>query len=74
MEKIWVLLIAISLFVIFTYGYWKLTSGYAEKEYGKNMWKQWSTRTFYWNGAILVSGCLTFLTMYALNSANILIF
>ena len=56
MGKIWVIGIVILIFLIVTFLYWIMTSGYAEKEYGKKMWKQWGTRTFYWHGALFVSG------------------
>lgn len=35
MEKKWILLIAILIFLIFTFLFWRLTSGYAKKGYGK---------------------------------------
>ena len=74
MEITWLVLIAISLFLIITFLYYLLTSGYAEKEYGKNMWKQWGTRTFYWTGALFVSGGVTVLVIYLLKYGNVLTF
>ena len=70
----WVIIIAISIFLIITFLYYKMTSGYAEKEYGKNMWKQWGTRTFYWTGALFVSGGVTVLVIYILKYGNVLTF
>ena len=70
----WVIIIAISLFFIITFLYYKMTSGYAEKEYGKNMWKQWGTRTFYWTGALFVSGGVTVLIIFLLKWLNVLTF
>ncbi len=72
MEKIWV--IAISLFLIITFLFWRLTSGHFKKEYGKKMWKQWATRLFYWQGAIFTSTGITILIMFLLKWANILTF
>ena len=40
MGRNWIILIGISLFLIITFLYWKLTNAYAEKEYGKKMFKQ----------------------------------
>ena len=74
MEKISVIGITILIFLIITFIYWKLTRGYAKKEYGKKMWIQWGTRTFYWTGALMISGGLTVLIIFLLNSANILTF
>ena len=47
MEKIWILLIAILIFLVFIFLFWKLTSGGAKKEYGTKMWKHWPTRLAY---------------------------
>jgi len=74
MEKIWIILIAISLFLIVTFLYWKLTNGYAEKEYGKKMFKQWGTRTSYWTGALFFSGGITVFLIYLLKWGNVLTF
>ena len=70
----WIILIAISLFLLITFLYWKLTNGYAEKEYGKKMFKQWGTRTFYWTGALFVSGGVTVLIIFLLKWLNVLTF
>jgi len=74
MEKIWIILIAISLFLIITFLYWKLTNSYAEKEYGKKMFKQWGTKTFYWTGALFISGGITVFVIYLLKWGNVLTF
>ena len=74
MENNWVLLTAILIFLIFTFLFWKLTSGYAKKEYGKKMWKHWPTRLSYWQGAILYSMGFTIITMFVLKWSNILTF
>lgn len=74
MGNVWIILIAISLFLILTFLYWKLTNAYAEKEYGKKMFKQWGTRTFYWTGAVMVSGAVTVLMLYLLKLGNVLTF
>lgn len=36
------------------------------------MLKEWGTKAFYWQGAILISGGLTFLIIFLLKSGNIL--
>ncbi|WP_282148007.1 hypothetical protein [Algibacter lectus] len=74
MEKTSIILLAISLFVVITFLYWRLTRAYAEKEYGNNMWKQWGTRTFYWQGALYFSGGLTVALIFVLKSASVLTF
>lgn len=72
MGKIWILLIALSIFLVITLLYWTLTREYAKKEYGKKMWKQWTTRTFYWTGALWFSGGSTVLAIFLLKWANVL--
>lgn len=74
MEKNWIIGMAILIFLVVTFLYWKLTSGYAEKEYGKKMWKQWGTRTFYWTGALFISGGLAIAIMFLLKRGNVLTF
>lgn len=66
MSKIWIILIVTAIFIIITFLYWKLTNKYAEKEYGKKMFKQWGTRTFYWTGALFFSGGITLFIIYLL--------
>jgi hypothetical protein len=72
MEEIWV--IALSLFSVITFLFWRMTRGHFRKEYGNKMWKKWGTRTFYWQGAIFVGVGGTFLMMYLLKWANVLTF
>ena len=66
MGKTWIILIAIVLFLLVTFLYWRMTSDYAKKIYGKKMWKQWGTRTFYWHGVLFVSGGLTVMIIFIL--------
>lgn len=74
MEKKWILLIALLIFLIFTFLFWKLTSGNAKKEYGKKMWKHAPTQLSYWQAAILYSMGFTTITMYLLKWWNVLAF
>lgn len=74
MEKNWIIGIVILIFLAITFLYWKLTNGYAEKEYGKKMWKQWGTRTFYWTGTLFITGGLTIVVMFLLKWGNVLTF
>jgi hypothetical protein len=74
MEKIWILLIAVLLFLGITFLFWKFTRGYAKKESGNKMWQQWTTRTYYWQFVLLVSGALTVLVLFILKWAKVLTF
>ncbi len=74
MEKIWVLLIAILIFLVFAYLIWRLTSGDLKKEYGTAMWNHWPSRLYYWQGVVLYGVALTLITMFLLKWANVLTF
>ncbi|MEW4925654.1 hypothetical protein [Algibacter sp. 2305UL17-15] len=74
MKNTWVIVIAAAIFLIITFLYWKMTSGYAENEYGKKMWQQWGTKTFYWSGAFFIRGGITVMVIFLLKWANILTF
>lgn len=70
MEKIWI--IPISLFLIITFLFWRITRVHFRKEYGNILWKQWGTKTFYWQGAIFVGISGTMLVIFLLKWANVL--
>jgi len=72
MENIW--LMAVLLFLILTFLFWKLTREHFKKEYGPKKWEKWGTRIFYWQGVIFVGTGGTFLILYILNWTNILTF
>ncbi|TXG37283.1 hypothetical protein [Seonamhaeicola maritimus] len=74
MEKTWIVLMAIALFCIITYLYWKLTNGYAKKLYGKKMYEHWGSRMYYWSSVLLASGAITVMVIYLLKWGNILTF
>lgn len=74
MEKIWILLIAILIFLVFAFLFWRLIGLNAKKEYGTKMWKHWPTRLSFWQALIFYSGGFTLLTMSLLKWGNILTF
>lgn len=74
MEKKWILVIAIMIFIAFTFLILSLGSVYYKKEYGTKMWKQWPTRLYNWQAAIFYSLILTTITMYLLKWANVIDF
>lgn len=72
MEKIWG--IAIIIFLVITFLFWRSTKEHFQKEYGKKVWKQWGSRLFYWQGVIFVSTGGTLLIMFLLKWGNVLNF
>ena len=74
MENYQILLIALLIFLIYTFLFWRLTSGDTKEEYGTKMWKHWPTRLYYWQAAILYSAGFTIITMFLLKWGNVLTF
>jgi heme/copper-type cytochrome/quinol oxidase subunit 2 len=74
MEKIWVVVIAILIFLVFAFLFWKFTNKDIKKEYGTKAWKHWPSRLSYWQAVILYSTGLTVITMFVLRWATILDF
>jgi hypothetical protein len=74
METASILFFGTLLFLAITFLYWKLTHAFAEKEYGKKMFKQWGTKMFYWSGAFYISGGVTVCVIYLLKVSHILVF
>ncbi|MFQ3172932.1 MAG: hypothetical protein ACI8W0_000012 [Flavobacterium sp.] len=74
MEKIWIIVIAILLFLISNLIFWRITAVHRKKEYGKKMWKLLGARTYYWQASIYISTGATILIMFLLKWANVLTF
>jgi len=55
MEKTWILLITLFIFLLLVFGFYKLTRTYAEKEYGPKIWKHWPSKLYYWQAAVFYS-------------------
>lgn len=73
MENIWI--IAIGLFLIILFFYWRISKNYFKNEvFSKGTWKSGVTKLSYWQGAILVSSGATILIIFILKWTNILIF
>lgn len=72
MEKI--LALAILIFTVTTFLFWKYLNVYYKNEFGKKTWKLRGGRVYFWQSALLVGTAATFLTMYLLKWANVLTF
>ncbi len=72
MITVW--LLATVLFIAFTYLFWKLTNVHLRKEYGEKVWNQWTSRLYYWQGALSTSIGLTVLVIYLLKQSEVLVF
>lgn len=68
------LLIAITIFGLTNFLFWKLTHVHLENKYGKKYFNNWTSRTYYWQGAIFVSTGVTALIIFLLKWAEIITF
>ncbi|MFD1096140.1 hypothetical protein [Salegentibacter chungangensis] len=67
-------IIAVSVFLMSFFIYWKVMRYYSKKELGEKMYNQWNARLYFWQGAIFTSTGITFLIMFLLKWANVLTF
>ena len=74
MEHQSIVFIALLIFLIFIFLFWRLTRGYAKKKYGRKMWTHWPTRLSYWQAAILYGIGFTVIVMYLLKWGTVLTF
>ncbi|PKG41391.1 hypothetical protein CXF67_16400 [Psychroflexus sp. MES1-P1E] len=73
MAEIWIIVIAVSIFLTITLIYWKFTRETIKTKYGHN-WKIWGARTFYWQDAIYICSGITFLILVLLKWTEVLTF
>ncbi len=57
-------IIAVSVFLVSFFIYWKVMHYYSKKELGEKMYKQWNSRLYFWQGGIFTSTGATFLVMF----------
>ena len=74
MEKIWIITIAITFFLIINLLYYKSLNAYVGKAFGKKWLKIWGNKVYFWQGSIFVSTGGTLLIMYLLKWSNVLTF
>jgi hypothetical protein len=74
MEKKWIFLIAVLIFILFTFLFLRLSGRYFKKEYGTKMWNHWTTRLYNWQAVIFYSVVLTIITMFLLKWTTVLTF
>jgi hypothetical protein len=74
MEKIWIITIAVAIFLLINFLFYKTLNVYYKNEFGKKMWKLGGARVYFWQGAIFVSTGGTLLILYLLKWLNVLTF
>lgn len=74
MGKIWIITIAIIIFLMINFLFYKSLNDYVKKEFGKKMWEIWGNKVYFWQSSVFVSTLGTVLIIYILKWANILTF
>ncbi|TYB76935.1 hypothetical protein ES674_09535 [Bizionia myxarmorum] len=74
MEKIWIITIAITIFLIINFLYYKSLNGYVKKQFGEKMWKTWTSKLYFWQSSLYTSAAITVLIIFLLKWVNILNF
>ncbi len=74
MEKIWIFIVVILIFLTCIFLFWKLTRDYGKKGHGTKLWKHWPTRLAYWQAAVLYSVGFTVITVFFLKWIHFLPF
>ncbi len=69
MINVW--FVAVPVFLLSTYLFWRYMGAHLKEEYGEKMWNLWSSRLYFWNGTICTCVGVTFLICYVLKQANI---
>lgn len=74
MEKFWIILLAVAIFLLLNFLYYKALSAYYKSHVGKKMWKIGGARVYFWQGSIFVSTGGTILLIYLLKWTQVLTF
>lgn len=68
------ILIATSIFFLFTFIFWKFTNAYYKKKTTTKIQKTMKTNIYYWESIIMFSSAATFLVLYLLKWLHFLSF
>lgn len=66
MEKTWIITIAVAIFLVINFLFYKVLNVYYKREFGKKSWKLGGLKVFFWQGSIFVSAAGTFLIIFLL--------
>ncbi len=74
MEDIWLITIALVIFLLINLLSYRILKGYVREAYGKKWLNIWGNKVYFWQSLIFLSTAGTFLIMYILKWSNILTF
>lgn len=72
MEKIWIITIAVLIFLAINFLYYKGMNGYVKKAFGKKWLTVYGNKVYFWQSSIFVSMAGTALIMFFLKWTNVL--
>lgn len=74
MEKTWIITIAVAIFLVINFLFYKLLNVYYKNEFGKKRWELGGLKVFFWQGSVFVSAAGTFLIICLLKWSNVMTF
>jgi len=67
MNKIWLMITGIAIFLIINFLYYRGMKGFIKKSLGKKWLSVWGNKVYFWQSSIFVSTAGTVLALYILN-------
>ena len=74
MNKIWIIITAIAIFLIINLLYYKIMRGFVKESLGKKWLSVWGNKVYFWQSSIFVSTGFTVLIIFILKWSNVLAF
>ena len=71
MENIWIIALAVIVFLIINYLLYKSLHVFVKKEFGKKWLKIWGNKVYFWQSIILVSSASAALIIFVLKRTNL---
>lgn len=72
MGKVWLIILAIAIFSILSFLFYKSMNGYVKEAFGKKWSNIWGNKVYFWQSLLFVSIAGTALIMYLLKWGNVL--
>ena len=74
MEKIWIIIVAVAIFLLINVLYSKILKDYVQKAFGKKWLTAWGNKLYFWQSSLFVSITGTVLILYLLKWTSVLSF
>lgn len=73
MNKIWLLVVTLAIFLTLSFLFYQSMKGYVKETFGKKWLMVWGNKVYFWQSLIFMSTAGTALIMYILISFDIVI-